>query len=795
MADVDINKFRASVVRDGSKPASPGFIVSEGQDPVDPAGTGQNHLPVTIAAAATGLSITESQVLGGAGTTLQYLRGDASLATFPDLTGYVPYTGANQTVNLNTQQLQAGHTTLTTNGSTETLTINHTSGSGKAINVTKGGNGEGLYVNKTSGSGNAATIVGTLEATTLVKTGGTSSQFLKADGSVDSSTYGTGTVTSVGLSSATSGVTIGSTPVTTSGTITLAIATASGSQNGLLSSTDWTTFNSKQNALTNPVTGTGTTNYLPKFTGASTVGNSIVFDNGTNVGINTNIPSQVLEVNGTGLFTGGSLTGNTKNGVYIFDSNIVSLAGSLGRDLAIQAQNLYFFTGTTYGEKMRIFSDGNVLIQNGGTFTNNGARLQVSGNGNTAVNVSGNGYSVFTGSAFSYTPNNIGFSLGYNRSGGNGESTIVWGAPAAGYNFEIASVTSGTITPRLTIASTGAATFSSTINSGDITVNGNYKGLYFNGTRNAILGNAALEEIYLATANVTRVTITSSGNMGIGTLNPSDKLHVIGNALFNNSSFGTANIRLLGVGTSTGFDLQNSSNDAYLWNRDGGNMYFGNNNTERMRITSSGYLKASNTGTYSSSTGPYHEMINNVFDDWATIIRNTSASPYGLQISYAASPNSTANQFIWCPDGTALRFEVRSNGDVRNFNNSYGSLSDIKLKENIQDATAKLDDLLKVKIRNYNLIGDDKKQIGVIAQELEEVFPNMVDEVEDFEEVEVPQLDKQGNRILNEEGKEIFTKERVKKGTTTKSVKYSVFVPMLIKAIQELKQEIDTLKN
>jgi hypothetical protein len=103
--------------------------------------------------------------------------------------GYVPYIGAVTTVDLGAQQLQAGHTTLTTNGSTETLTINHTSGSGKAINVTKGGAGEGLYVNKTSGSGNAATIVGTLEATTLKKTGGTSSQFLKADGSVDSTTY------------------------------------------------------------------------------------------------------------------------------------------------------------------------------------------------------------------------------------------------------------------------------------------------------------------------------------------------------------------------------------------------------------------------------------------------------------------------------------------------------------------------------------------------------------------------------------------------------------------------------
>jgi hypothetical protein len=142
-----------------------------------------------------------------------------------------------------------------------------------------------------------------------------------------------GTVTSVGLSSATSGVTIGSTPITTSGTITLAIATASGSTQGLLSSTDWTTFNNKQSALTNPVTGTGTTNYLPKFTGTSTIGNSLIYDNGTNVGIGTTSPSYALDVyrdtsnasyvvgrNGSGVQTGigvaadnGSLLGTLSN--------------------------------------------------------------------------------------------------------------------------------------------------------------------------------------------------------------------------------------------------------------------------------------------------------------------------------------------------------------------------------------------------------------------------------------------------------------------------------------------------
>jgi hypothetical protein len=99
-------------------------------------------------------------------------------------------------------------------------------------------------------------VVGNITGASIIKSGGTSSQFLKADGSVDSTSYGTGSVTSVGLSSATNGVTIGATPVTTSGTITLAIATASGSQNGLLSSIDFNTFIGKQNAITLTTTGT-----------------------------------------------------------------------------------------------------------------------------------------------------------------------------------------------------------------------------------------------------------------------------------------------------------------------------------------------------------------------------------------------------------------------------------------------------------------------------------------------------------------------------------------------------------
>jgi hypothetical protein len=159
-------------------------------------------------------------------------------------------------------------------------------------------------------------------------------------------TSNTGTVTSVGLSSATSGVTIGSTPITTSGTITLAIATASGSQQGLLSSTDWTTFNNKQNALTNPVTGTGTTNYLPKFTGTSTIGNSLVFDNGTNVGIGTASPGYLLDV-----------AGASRSDYHILRSN--QSAPTADAFIFRPADNTVAF-GTANTERMRLNASGNL---------------------------------------------------------------------------------------------------------------------------------------------------------------------------------------------------------------------------------------------------------------------------------------------------------------------------------------------------------------------------------------------------------------------------------------------------
>jgi len=115
-------------------------------------------------------------------------------------------------------------------------------------------NGTGRFSDALTGT--SATFSSTVTASSLIKSGGTSSQFLKADGSIDGTAYGTGSVTSVAaLTLGTSGTDLSSSVAngTTTPVITLNIPTASAANRGVLSSADWTTFNAKQAALS----GTG----------------------------------------------------------------------------------------------------------------------------------------------------------------------------------------------------------------------------------------------------------------------------------------------------------------------------------------------------------------------------------------------------------------------------------------------------------------------------------------------------------------------------------------------------------
>ena len=234
----------------------------------------------------------------------------------------------------------------------------------------------------TTGSSGSSTLVGaTLNVPTYTLSGlggvPTSRQLTINGTAYDLSadrSWSVGTVTSI----ATSGPLTGGT-ITGSGTIGITQATTS--TDGYLSSTDWNTFNSKQNALTNPVTGTGTTNYLSKFTGTSTIGNSLVYDNGTNVIIgngSTDIQGRLQVTTSS-----GALLLNTDNSNFAILFRNTASSNKLW-DISTFNNNLVFNEGGV-GTRLFMQAGGNIGI---GTITPS-FLLDVNGTLRASANVTG----------------------------------------------------------------------------------------------------------------------------------------------------------------------------------------------------------------------------------------------------------------------------------------------------------------------------------------------------------------------------------------------------------------------
>ncbi len=260
------------------------------------------------------------------------------------------------------------------------------------------------------------------------------------------------------------------------------------------------------------------------------------------------------------------------------------------------------------------------------------------------------------------------------------------------------------------------------------------------------------------------MTLNASGNLGIGTSSPTQKLTVQAAAgylaTFQTSDANKPRFQVYvddtdGVSLVSGYDTAAKA------------MVFYTGGSARLRLDSSGNLLVGTTSTSGKLT------VSTA--DAAQVAASITASNSGfynqvLQINCARGATTGYNLIQANNSSSTECFKVTGAGDVQNTNNSYGAISDAKLKENVTDATPKLDKLNQVRVVNFNMIGSEQKQIGVIAQELEQIFPGMVDES--------PDRDAEGNDL----------------GTTTKSVKYSVFVPMLIKALQEATTEINSLK-
>jgi uncharacterized protein YaiE (UPF0345 family) len=127
------------------------------------------------------------------------------------------------------------------------------------------------------------------------------------------------------------------------------------------------------------ITGSGTLNRLAKFTAGGTVGNSGIFESGGNVGIGTTSPSVNLHVSNTGGTCEIRNTGGTSSFKVITGTGFSSIG-------TITSDPLVFVTADT--ERMRITSGGNLLIN---TDTDAGFRLDVNGTGRFSGNLTASG--------------------------------------------------------------------------------------------------------------------------------------------------------------------------------------------------------------------------------------------------------------------------------------------------------------------------------------------------------------------------------------------------------------------
>ena len=270
-----------------------------------------------------------------------------------------------------------------------------------------------------------------------------------------------------------------------------------------------------------------------------------------------------------------------------------------------------------------------------------------------------------------------------------------------------------------------------------------------------------------ADIGVAPVQITPAGNVGIGTASPGNKFVV---------AEGT---NQHGVEIVPGFlsyiqAYDRATSDYGDLKIDSKTIAFGTNNgSERMRITADGRI---GIGT-ASPTQAFSLVSTQNNNAAASILHNGSVigNQYGLAVSTADDQNDTTRYFFIGIGGTTARFKVLSNGNVQNSNNSYGALSDQKLKENIADCASQWEDLKAVRLRNYSMISDREtsaNRLGVIAQELEAAgMGGLVDESDD--------LDEKNESI----------------GTTTKSVKYSILYMKAVGALQEAQTRIESLEE
>ena len=583
-----------------------------------------------------------------------------------------------------------------------------------------------------------------------------------------------------------------------------------------------------QAALTNPVTGTGTLNFVSKFTSTgSTLGNSQIFDDGSSVGIGTSGPLNKVDIVSSNNDNFGAITVRPSNQTQTLSLGWQGVATSL---------NFIVSTGGT--ERMRVTNTGNVNIgtASGGTrlyvdYTTNGSDGIVSRNlsaGTSAFGYVGAFNNLTNGidlRSYSSTHASLPSTSVIQSSSGQTGGTIIIQSGANPIRFNTNA------SERMRISGTGEVGIGTTAPSFPLSFGtslGNKIALYDASSGNGygfgvqasllqMFSNAVGDDITFGYGNsasmVRNVTFKGTGNVGIGTTAPVDKLDVNGSIRFrlNTPSFTGAidsgvldfvptsifptdpQIRLAAIGTATvgasiAFQTGLSTTVA-----------------ERMRITSAGNVgigisnPVAKLDVFSSGTVQTAVLGRGLDGNFRLVTAqdvstNADQSVIGLiGLDYITTPNaavrfhrggSTTGGFItFTTNNGNEKMRITSGGNVGIGTSSPSyplyvaaqvsnisiyanydivAYSDQSVKENIRPIENALERVIKSRGVLYDRIDSgEKDNIGFIAQELEVEFPELV--------------------VTNENG--------------TKAVKYQNTVAVLFEAIKEQQKQIEELKQ
>ena len=290
----------------------------------------------------------------------------------------------------------------------------------------------------------------------------------------------------------------------------------------------------------------------------------------------------------------------------------------------------------------------------------------------------------------------------------------------------------------------------------------NTSGVIGAGNNAMALGTTTDDPLLFYTNTTERMRITSDGNVGIGTTTPN--LYSLGFSrqftVSNTTASAYSSIAIAGgAGGGGGVDFGNQTvRHAGIFSLDvsGIALYTNSTNsganiTERMRITSAGETLF-NTTSNSATSGTGFKILTN--GEIPAVV--TAASTDGGRTSYT----------LYSTGAGAFRFYVGAGGTIFATSTSISAISDISLKTNIRNLDKGLDEIMKLKPRRFDWKnGDNDDVMGFIAQEVEEIFPELI-----------------GEYMYN-------------KTDSKKSLKMGDLLPSLVKAIQELKAEIDLLKG